>query len=236
MFRFSSARAPGPVETRCTARSNHSASRQPALALIGIGLFSSLLTLSAPLGAQEQDSNVRWVSDKLNAYVRSGPTDGYRIVGALNSGEQVELLESQGNYSRVRPSSGNPVWIPSSDLQDIPGQAERLPQLEQQVTELGEELANINSTWETRVQGMQETLEARRVLIEELEAHRQALNAELTETQSELRSAQAKLGNEQQQVLMQYMLYGGGIAGVGLLLGLVLPSMTRRRKRDDGWV
>lgn len=236
MFRFSSARASGPVDTRCTARSNHNVSRQSALALVGMGLFSSLLSLSAPVTAQEQDSNVRWVSDNLNTYVRSGPTDGYRIVGALSSGEQVELLESQGNYSRVRPSSGNPVWIPSSDLQDIPGQAERLPQLEQQVTELGEELANINSTWETRVQGMQETLEARRVLIEELEAHRQALNTELTETQSELRSAQAKLGNEQQQVLMQYMLYGGGIAGVGLLLGLVLPSMTRRRKRDDGWV
>ncbi|WP_052185391.1 TIGR04211 family SH3 domain-containing protein [Halopseudomonas pelagia] len=198
--------------------------------------IGALLMLSTPVNAQEQSSNDRWVSDSLNTYVRSGPTDGYRIVGTLTSGERVELLTTQGDYSRVRSASGDTVWIPSSELQDVPGQGERLPQLEAQVAELSAELEGIDATWAARVQGMQETLDSRKALIDELEATRQVLHAELTETQSELRSVQAQLGDESKQVLMRYMLYGGGIAGLGIIFGLILPSMTRSRKRNDGWV
>jgi SH3 domain protein len=42
---------------------------------------------------------------------------------------------------------GEAVWIANSDLQEIPGQAERLAQLEQQVAELSSELEGINDTW-----------------------------------------------------------------------------------------
>jgi SH3 domain protein len=195
-----------------------------------------LFSIQSPLHAQSVDDNQRWVSDSLSTYVRSGPTDGYRIVGTLSSGQQVELLDTQGSYSRVRAEGGNAVWIPTAELQSTPGPAERLPALEQQLADLSSELASINEGWELRVQGMQETLESRRALIDELEQARNQLSAELTETQSELRATQARLGEENQEMMMSYMVYGGGIAGAGLLAGLLLPSLVRRRKRDDGWV
>lgn len=82
---------------------------------------------------------------------------------------------------------------------------------------------------------MQETLDSRKALIDELEARRTALDEALTAAQSELRDAQARLGDENNQVLMRYMVYGGSIAGAGLLAGLILPAMTRGRKRNDRW-
>jgi SH3 domain protein len=200
-------------------------------------LFAGLLLAGAPAHAEEAASNQRWVSDSLNTYVRSGPTDGYRIVGTLVSGQKVELLRSQGDYSQVRGENGSAVWIPSRDLQDVPGQAERLPQLEQKVTELSAELKGIDDTWKTRVQGMQETLEARKALIDETQAARAALDIELSRARAELREVQAQLGEENQQVLMRYMVYGGSIAGAGLFAGLLLPTLLRvRRKRNDQWV
>ena len=202
-----------------------------------VWLFAGLLVAGAPAYAEEVASNQRWVSDSLNTYVRSGPTDGYRIVGTLVSGQKVELLSSQGDYSQVRGDNGSAVWIPSRDLQDVPGQAERLPQLEQKVAELSAELAGIDDTWKARVQGMQETLDARKALIDEAQTARAALDSELSRALSELREVQAQLGEENQQVLMRYMVYGGSIAGAGLLAGLILPTMLRvRRKRNDQWV
>lgn len=201
---------------------------------VGILLVGSIFTLHAH--AQESADNVRWVSDSLSTYVRSGPTDGYRIVGTLTSGQQVQLLDTQGNYSRVRSEGGNAVWILSSELQETPGPAERLPELEERVAVLSSELESIDEGWQVRVQGMQETLDSRRALIEELEQTRNQLSAELSETQSELRSTQARLGEENQEMLMNYMIYGGGIAGAGLIAGLILPALFKRRKRNDGWV
>lgn len=207
----------------------------PRCSAFRIGVLGTLLAVIAPAQAQ-QASSERWVSDSLNTYVRSGPTDGYRIVGTLSSGQKVELLQSSGDYSQVRGESGDRVWIRSSDLQEVPGQAERLPQLEQQVAELSEELRTIDDSWKARVQGMQETLDSRKALIDELEARRTALDEALSASQSELRDAQARLGDENNQVLMRYMVYGGSIAGAGLLAGLILPALTRGRKRNSGWV
>ncbi|WP_313084934.1 TIGR04211 family SH3 domain-containing protein [Pseudomonas sp.] len=202
--------------------------------VVRAGVLGALLVAVAPVQAQQSDSD-RWVSDSLSTYVRSGPTDGYRIVGTLTSGQKVELLETQGDYSQVRGESGDRVWIRTSDLQEMPGQGERLPELEQKVAELSEELKTIDDSWKTRVQGMQETLDSRKALIDELEARRKALDEALTATESELRDAEARLGDENNQVLMRYMVYGGSIAGAGLLAGLIIPALTRGRKRNDRW-
>lgn len=203
---------------------------------LAIGLIGALIALSATAQAEEAPtSSERWVSDSLTTFVRSGPTNGHRIVGNLKSGQKVTLLDTQGNYSQVRGESGDIVWITSSDLQAVPGQAERLPQLTEQVGQLSAQLTTIDDSWKTRVQGMQETLDSRKALIDELEARNKALNSELSDTQSELRSTQARLGDENKQVLMRYMVYGGGIAGAGLLAGLILPALSRGRKRNDRW-
>lgn len=221
-----------PIFRHFPARVSRIARRR--LALAG-SLLGSLLMLGSPVQAEEAAGNQRWVSDSLTTFVRSGPTDGYRIVGTLKSGQKVQLLSSQGDYSQVRGESGDTVWLPTANLQAVPGQGERLPELTQQVTELRTQLDTIDNSWKTRVQGMQETLDTRKALIDELDARAKSLNSQLTDAQADLRSAQAKLGDENKQVMMRYMVYGGSIAGAGLLAGLILPALTRGRKRNDRW-
>lgn len=195
-----------------------------------------MLVLTGLVQAQEAPDNTRWVSDDLATYVRSGPTTEYRIVGTLQSGQKVELLGTQGDYSRVRSENGETVWIRSSELQTTPSHAERVPQLEQLVTELSSQLETGDQRWETRVQDLEDTLASRGELIDQLQAERQALNAELGEVQASLRSAEARLDDENHDLLMRYLVYGGSIAGAGLLVGLLLPALLRgRRKRDDRW-
>lgn len=220
-----------PVSVSSSHTSLLPVARRP---LLSAGLLGVMLTVGVA-GEVQAENKDRWVSDTLSTYVRSGPTDGYRIVGTLKSGQKVELVNTQGDYSQVRGNSGDTVWIPSSDLQEVPGQTERLPQLTQEVADLSAKLKSIDDDWKTKVQGMQETLDSRKKLVDELEARTKDLNAQLTDVQSELRSTQAKLGDENNQVLMRYMVYGGSIAGGGLLLGLILPALSRGRKRNDRW-
>ncbi|HYQ49224.1 MAG TPA: TIGR04211 family SH3 domain-containing protein [Pseudomonas sp.] len=212
-------------------------SRPATLALPALRgtLLAALVALAAPVHAEEPASDARWVSDSLSTYVRSGPTDGHRIVGTLKSGQKLTLIGSQGNYSQVRGQSGDLVWILTSDLQSVPGQGERLPQLDTQVAELSGQLKTIDDSWKNRVQGMQETLDSRKQLVDELEARNKSLNEQLDQAQSKLRDTQARLGDENKQVMMRYMVYGGSIAGAGLLMGLILPALTRGRKKNDRW-
>ena len=92
-----------------------------------------LLSMSSQ-AAFAQSDNQAWVSDELSTYVRSGPTDGYRIV---------EVLETSGDYTRVRSNSGDTVWVLSNELQQTPSARQQLPELQAQVEELTQELDGI---------------------------------------------------------------------------------------------
>ncbi|WP_083002459.1 TIGR04211 family SH3 domain-containing protein [Halomonas sp. GT] len=182
-----------------------------------------------------QSDTQAWVSDELSTYVRSGPTDGYRIVGTLNAGEQVEVLEISGDYTRVRSNSGDTVWVLSSELQQDPSAREQLPVLQAQVEELTQELDGINSTWEQRVSSMTETLDIREQRIAELETRNHELDNEAEQSRQQVRALQARLDTQEEDLLMRYFMYGGGVAGAGLLVGLIVPHLPRRRKKRDRW-
>lgn len=89
--------------------------------LLGASLATGLLLAgSAALAEEEKAGNVRWISDSLTTYVRSGPTDGYRIVGTLTSGQKVELLSTQGDYSQVRGRTAAPCGFPAATCRRCP--------------------------------------------------------------------------------------------------------------------
>ncbi|MCE8018281.1 SH3 domain-containing protein [Halomonas sp. MCCC 1A17488] len=199
------------------------------LAGVALGLMAS------PLHAQQSDDATHWVSDELTTYVRSGPTDGYRIVGTLTSGEPVTVLETSGDYSRVESAEGERVWVLSDELQETPSARERLPHMEEQVAQLEAQLGNINETWEGRVSAMTETLEARERRIAELETRNQQLDSEVEQSRRTVRQLQARLDTQEEDLLMRYFMYGGGVAGAGLLVGLIVPHLPRKRRKRDRW-
>ncbi|WP_235589000.1 TIGR04211 family SH3 domain-containing protein [Halomonas chromatireducens] len=191
--------------------------------------------MALPLHAQQNTDATHWVSDELTTYVRSGPTDGYRIVGTLTSGEPVSVLETSGNYSRVRNTEGNTVWVLSGELQEEPSARQQLPALERQVADLEEELGGINETWEERVSAMTETLEVREQRIAELEASNRQLDSEADRSRQTIRQLQARLDTQEEDLLIRYFMYGGGVAGAGLLVGLIIPHLPRKKRKRDRW-
>jgi len=195
----------------------------------------TMLLLGLTSGSALAQSNEAWVSDELSTYVRSGSTDGYRIIGTLTAGEQVDVLETSGDYTRVRNSDGNAVWVLSNELQDTPSALEQLPALEGRVQALSTELAGINEQWEQRVASMTETLDVREKRINELENRNAALEEEASQQLQQVRELQARLDTQEEDLLLRYFMYGGGVAGAGLIVGLIVPHLPRRRKKRDRW-
>jgi SH3 domain protein len=103
------------------------------------------------------------------------------------------------------------------------------------VEELTEELDGINETWENRVADMTETLEVREARIEELEGRNGELDAEAEQARETIRRLQARLDTQEEDLLLRYFMYGGGVAGAGLLVGLIVPHLPRRRSKRDRW-
>ncbi|KGD83511.1 SH3 domain-containing protein [Pantoea sp. JZ29] len=196
----------------------------------------TLLALSALTPAHADQK--RYVSDELSTWVRSGPGDQFRLLGKLNAGEQVELLQTNDatKYGQVRDAEGRTVWIPLSQLSENPSLRTRVPQLEQQVKDLTAKLANIDNSWNQRTAEMQNKVASSDSVINGLKEQNQKLKNELIVAQKKVNAANVQLDDKQRTIIMQWFMYGGGVLGVGLLLGLLLPHMMPRRKKNDRWM
>lgn len=203
----------------------------PKLRLIGL----TLLALSATAVSHAEET--RYVSDELNTWVRSGPGDHYRLVGTVNAGEEVTLLQTDANtnYAQVKDSSGRTAWIPLKQLSTEPSLRSRVPDLENQVKTLTDKLTNIDNTWNQRTAEMQQS-GAERQRDQRIKRRKSEIENELIVAQKKVDAASVQLDDKQRTIIMQWFMYGGGVLGLGLLLGLVLPHLLPTRKRKDRWM
>ena len=180
----------------------------------------------------------RYVSDELSTWVRSGPGDQYRLVGKLNAGDQVTVLQTnqETHYAEIRDGQGRTNWIPLSQLSDTPSLRTQVPQLQQQVKELTDKLANIDNSWNQRTADMQKRVAGSDDAINALKQENQNLKNQLIVAQKKVNAANVQLDDKQRAIIMQWFMYGGGVLGLGLLLGLLLPHMIPRRKKSDRWM
>ncbi|WP_130831847.1 TIGR04211 family SH3 domain-containing protein [[Erwinia] mediterraneensis] len=202
------------------------------ITLVGL----TLLAFSAIMPAHAEEK--RYISDELSTWVRSGPGEQYRLVGKLNAGEEVALLQTNNDtqYAQIRDSEGRTNWIPLSQLSTAPSLRTRVPQLEQQVKDLTTKLATIDESWNQRTAEMQNKVANSDSVINGLKNENQKLKNELIVAQKKVNAANVQLDDKQRTIIMQWFMYGGGVLGVGLLLGLLLPHMIPRRKKNDRWM
>lgn len=197
--------------------------------VVGCALSAALFSASAVA----QDGH--WVSDSLTTFVRSGPTDGYRIVGTLTSGDPITVLQTQGDYTQVRGPDGDEVWVQSQFVQDQPSAQQRLPALQKKVEQLTTRLDGIDDEWNQRVADMRDELSSRQAQVDDLQTTNNQLNQAYSQAESKMREMQARLDTQEEDLLMRYFMYGGGVAGAGLVLGLLVPHLPRRRRKRDRW-
>lgn len=198
--------------------------------LICMVLFSML---AAPTFAQD-----RYIADKLFTYMHSGPSNQYRILGSIDAGEKVKLIEvnKESGYSHIADERGRTGWVESRFITREVSNTLRLPALEKELEEVKKLLANARQNADSEKAGLAESLELRNQQIADLERNYADISKQLTASQSEIRELRAKLDTQKEDLLLKYFTYGGGVAGIGLLLGLVLPHIIPRRKRHPaGW-
>nr|WP_314264285.1 TIGR04211 family SH3 domain-containing protein [uncultured Moellerella sp.] len=198
-------------------------------------LLISLIGLSLSMTAQAAEK--RYISDELSTYVHSGPGNQFRIVGTLNAGDEVEVIATDKNFVQVKDNRGRTVWLASEQLSSQPSMKVRIPALEAENRELRDKLENIDNTWNTRTADMQNKVADSDNVVSQLKSENEKLKNELIKAGKKLEIVEVNLDDRRRELILQWFMYGGGVAGVGLIFGLILPHIIpRRKKRNDRWM
>lgn len=195
-------------------------------------LISSLfLGLSTPVIQAE----TKYVSENLSTYLRKGAGDQFKIAGSIQSGEAVTVLERKEKYSLIRDRKNREAWILNNELTTNPSSKEENPKLKAQIQELTLKLNRLDADWQQRTTEMQRRAKQSEEQSSLLLEQNSQLKRELEITKNKNRDLEAMLDAGKREIAIQWFIYGGSVLGVGLLLGLIIPILIPKRRRQTGW-
>ncbi|GAB1657471.1 TIGR04211 family SH3 domain-containing protein [Mannheimia haemolytica] len=190
-----------------------------------------LLGLSSP--ALTADT---YITENLSTFMRKGAGDQFRISGAIQAGEKVTVLDRKERYSLIRDSRNREGWVLNSDLSDTASPKELIPQLKQQVQDLTNRLSKIDTEWQQRTAEMQRRTQDSMQKSSDLVEENAQLKRELEILKNKNRDLETMHDSEKREIVIQWFIYGGAVLGAGLLLGLLVPFLIpRRRRNNSGW-
>ena len=210
--------------------------------------FSYLAFAIQPLAAV---GDVNYISDELNVPLRSGPSTAHRIIHrGLPSGTQLTVLATneEAGFTQVRTAGGLEGWLTSQYLTKEPIARDKLATVEKRLQSLKAEIdkeregrASIqaqhketeanNQTLNAQVEALSKELaELKLISADPIQEH--ALNVELTQQNTLLVGQVEELSSKARQlernVQLQWLLYGGALVLIGLILGVVLKARPRQ--------
>jgi SH3 domain protein len=205
---------------------------------------------AATVGAQP-----RYVTDNLSVELRRGPSLEYLILRSVPAGAAVQVLEqdAETGYSRVRVVDGGVEgWILTRFLQTEPAARDKLAaaernleaarsrvtELESQVTELAGKLGGteqaLQQTEQMQADASAELADIRQAAANVIEIREQndTLRQSLAETQDELKGLRDQNSALRSRERQNWFIVGACVLLGGILIGLIAPSLRRRRRTD----
>jgi SH3 domain protein len=210
--------------------------------------FSYLALTTQPLAAV---GDVNYISDVVNVPLRSGPSTAHRILhSGLPSGTHLTVLatDDEAGYTKVRTDGGTEGWVTSQYLIGEPiarvkltAAEKRLQSLKAEIDKEREARASIQAEYKeaeannhklnSQVQDLaKELAELKRISADPIKEH--ARNVELTQQNTRLVSEMGELSSTvrrlENNVQREWLLYGGALVLIGLLLGVAIKARPRQ--------
>ncbi|MEO0366050.1 MAG: TIGR04211 family SH3 domain-containing protein [Pseudomonadota bacterium] len=215
-----------------------------------------LLLLTVPSSAQDSTGR-RYVTDVFEVTMRRGPSTQNAIVRMLESGTPLEVLEQDPatGYSRVRlTTSATEGYVLTRYLMADPAARSQLSDLQSRVASLrsesgdqGRELDDLrtaNASSQQRVRALEQEnqrlstaladLEQKASNVLAIDRENMTLRTTLQETEIELQGLQQSNADLRSQKALYGFVVGAGVLLLGIVLGLVLPGLRRRKRGGYG--
>ena len=198
----------------------------------------ALLGILICLCAQQALADTRYVSDNIFTFIHNGPGTQYRILGSVKAGEPLEVkaVNGEAGFTQVVDGRGRDGWIKSSELQSQISLREQLPQVEKERDELKARLQNLNGDNEKRFAEKDGQIAAQSKEIAALKAQLASQGEEMNNLKEQNDALTQSYDNQEHDMQMDWFIRGGAMVGTGILLGILLPMLPRRRSRSDRWM
>lgn len=186
----------------------------------------AMLLAAGVTPATAQTGNTQYISDEITVSIREAPRNDAGVLGVIKSGARVTVLESLGpeSFARIRTADGRTGWITARFLTSQPAAGVRLVEMRGELAEARQQVR----TLESELAAARAQLDKARPAFE-LSQENERLKAEAAEQARANAELQQRYDAARQQ--RKTLLTGAGLLTGGVIIGLLLPSLLRNRRR-----
>lgn len=197
----------------------------PCLLLIG-GCLINGPVVAEQISDETTQLPQGYIIDDLFIYMHAGPGANYRILGSINAGNEVSLTGNTDNdYVEVIDSKNRTAWVESKFVSTEPG-------LRAAVAELNAQLAAQNETIELSGNQLSDTERQ----LSDLRNKEQTLTNQINSLNKKISTLEQQVDNQDLEVKKEYFFNGAIVLGIGLLLGIVIPRLSpKKRSSMENW-
>lgn len=179
----------------------------------------------------------RYISDDVYIYLHSGPSSEYRIIGTLKVGTQVNTLkyDEKTKFMQVKASTGRVGWMKAGELQDTLPAKSLLPTVQKELSASLLKLKNINKENAEKLADKEQLFQEQIILVDNFQQEKKLLQEEILSLKARNLELDLLQETKESRVQMQWLLNGGGVLFFGLLIGLIIPFLPRRKKKNNNW-
>lgn len=197
-------------------------------------VLAIILTMSLCAQAAQK----AYVTDRLEVQMRSGQGLQYKILKMLPSGTPLTVVSSDEGtgYSRVTLDSGETGWVLTRYLTTQPVVRIQLEQCQQENKALGDEVAGLKIAKDSAEKSGQD-LNTELISIRQASANALQIQAERDQLQEKVINLERDLETTQREKKalddsnkQDWFLIGAGVLFGGIVLGLLLPRLSLRRR------
>jgi len=206
------------------------------------------MLLAIPAAQAEE----RWVTDEFEVMMRSGKSTSQSIVRQLKSGTQVEVLgeDKAAGYTEVKVGSGAQGWVLSRYLEKrptaknvLPDVQARLKKSEAETAELRKQISELKRDRQ-QLQNQVNELQSTGSSVQQQLDRVTKLSADTIQVDDQNRQLKKRLVESDKQLELlendnkrlgsranrEWFVVGGAVLMLGLLLGLILPRISWKKK------
>ncbi len=197
-------------------------------------IIAALITfVSLPSFAEE----TRYISDNVFLYMHSGPGTQYRITGTVKAGETVTFLQKNADsgYAQIKTSRNKVAWIDGKYLTNRESLKVRTPKLQAELDKAKAKLATIKDDNRRFFAEKDQEISAQSETIAALTADNNSLKTEAERLRVENQALAGRLDTKEEDEQHRFFMLGAAVLAVGLLAGLIIPSLRIRKKSNNGW-
>jgi len=169
--------------------------------------------------------------------MHSGPSLEYRIIGTLEVGTSVNALEynEQTKFMQIKTDAGRTGWVKLSELQRNPPAKVLLPKVQKELKDAQQKLNTINSSHGKALSDKTQEIIEKDKLIAKLQTDKKKLQQSVSELEALNVEQDILEETKESRMRMEWLMFGGSILFFGIIFGLIIPFLPRRKKNTSNW-